>query len=299
MGHKSPDTDTVVSAIAMAYLLNKIGIEAKPVVQGEINKETAFVLEKFGVVTPQIMTLVEGKDIALVDTTDPNQLPEDIDKANIKYIVDHHNLGGIKTAAPLEAWICPVGCTCTVLKRMFDFYKIEIPSGIAGIMMCAIMSDTVLFKSPTTTDEDIKTIDELEKITGMVAEDIGMEMLRIKSSIENDSAADLLNRDIKKFNIANKSIAIGQIELVDIKMIGPKLADLKTEMKKYKAENGLWGVLMIITDIMREGSILVSYTDDDAKIEKIFNIELVDNDSWIDDLMSRKKQVVPPLEKGL
>lgn len=299
MGHKNPDTDTVVSSIAMAYLLNKIGIEAKSVVQGEVNRETAFVLNKFNISVPEILTNVEGKDLALVDTTDPNQLPDDLEKATIKYVVDHHKLAGLKTASPLEAWIRPLGCTCTVLNQVFNFYNVEIPAEIAGIMMCAILSDTVLFKSPTTTDEDKKVVGELEKKCGLVAENIGMEMLRVKSSIENDTALDLLNRDLKKFTIGDKPFAIGQVELVDIDMINPKMPELKAEMEKYKADNGLYGVLMVITDIMKEGSILVSYTDDNAKIGKIFGVELKDNQAWIDGMMSRKKQVVPPLETGL
>lgn len=299
LGHKSPDTDTVVSSIAMAYLLNKIGVDAKPVVQETITKETEFVLNKFKISTPEIMTSVDGKDIALVDTTDPAQLPADLDKANIKYIVDHHRLGGLKSAAPLEIWIRPFGCTCTILKKMFDFYKVEIPSEIAGIMMCAILSDTVLFKSPTATDEDKNVVKEFEKKSGFVANEIGMEMLRIKSSIENDSAIDLINRDIKKTIIAGKQVAIGQIELIDIKMIDSKINAIKDEMKKYKTNNNLWGVLMVITDIMKEGSILVSFTDDDKKIGKIFNVELKNNEAWVDGMMSRKKQVIPPLEAGL
>ena len=299
LGHKSPDTDTVISSIAMAYLLNKIGVDAKPIVQETITKETEFVLNKFKINTPEIMTSVDGKDIALVDTTDPAQLPADLDKANIKYVVDHHRLGGLKSAAPLEIWIRPFGCTCTILKKMFDFYKVEIPSEIAGIMMCAILSDTVLFKSPTTTDEDKNTVKEFEKKSGFLANEIGMEMLRIKSSIEHDSAIDLINRDIKKTTIAGKQIAVGQIELIDIKMIDSKINAIKDEMKKYKTDNNLWGVLMIITDIMKEGSVLVSLTDDDIKIGKIFNVEFKNNEAWIDGMISRKKQVIPPLEAGL
>ena len=299
MGHKSPDTDTVISAIALAYLLNKIGVEAKPVVQEEINKETTFVLEKFKMNIPEILTSVEGKDLALVDTTDPAQLPEDLDRATIKYVVDHHRFAGLKTAAPLEAWVRPFGCTCTVLKQMFDFYKVEIPADIAGIMMCAILSDTVLFKSPTTTIEDRDVVKEFEKKCGLAAENIGMDMLRVKSSIENDSAIDLINRDIKKSNIAGKQIAIGQVELIDINMINSKLAAIKTEMDKYKVDNDLWGVLMVITDIMKEGSILISCTDDDEKVGKIFSVEFKDSEAWVDGMMSRKKQVIPPLESGL
>ncbi|MDR1476948.1 MAG: manganese-dependent inorganic pyrophosphatase, partial [Rickettsiales bacterium] len=266
-GHKSPDTDTIVSAIAAAYLLRARGFDAIAAAQGAPPPESRFVLDKFELPTPEPMQSVAGKDVAVVDTTEPSQLPSDMAEADVKFVFDHHNLGGLKTKAAAEIWARPVGCTCTVLKEIFDFFRIEIPTDIAGAMMCAILSDTVLFKSPTTTEADKRAVDELEKKSGLFATDIGMDMLRVKSSIESDSARDLLNRDFKEFMPKGKLFGIGQVELVDIRMIDSKLAEIKSEMKALKAAKGYWGVLMMITDIIRGGSILVAFTDDDAKIE--------------------------------
>ncbi|MDR2098642.1 MAG: manganese-dependent inorganic pyrophosphatase [Rickettsiales bacterium] len=299
LGHKSPDTDSVVSAIAYAYLLNARRIEARPAVQGTINGETRFVLEKFGLNVPETVDRIAELEVALVDSTEPGQLPPDIAGADIRYIVDHHNLGGLKTPAPIEVWTRPVGCTCTILKLMFDFYRVEIPSDIAGAMMCAILSDTVMFKSPTTTAEDKKAVDDLEKKSAMSAVDVGMEMMRVKSSVENDSPEDLIGRDFKDFDIRGRKIGIGQIELVDLSLAAGKLPGIKAALQKLKKENGYFGILFMMTDIMKEGTELIAYTDDDAKVEGIFGIRLKDNRAWCQGMMSRKKQVVPPLEENL
>ena len=298
-GHKSPDTDTIVSAIALAHFLNSKDIKAKPMTQGRVPPETAFVLSKFGFETPEIIESVKGLDVALVDTTEPAQLPSDISEAHVKYVFDHHNLGGLKTTAPLECWIMPTGCTCTILKSYADIKNIDIPANLAGAMACAIMSDTMMFKSPTTTELDRNAVAELGKIAGINAGEVGMEMLRVKSSIENDSAEDLINRDLKEFDMRGHKIAIAQIELIDIKMIDPKLADICAALQKLKVDKGCWGVLCIITDIMKEGSTLISFTDDNAKIENIFNIKFEDNQTWFPGLVSRKKQVAPLLEENL
>ena len=298
-GHKSPDTDSTVSAIAVAHLLAAKGIEAAPFTQGAISPETEFVLSKFGLKTPEHISEVTGKEVAIVDTTEPGQLPADIGDASVKYIFDHHNLGGLKTKAPFEGWILPAGCTCTIIKAWADGEGIAIPAGIAGAMTCAIISDTVMFKSPTTTEMDRKAVAALEKIAGIKSAEVGMEMLRVKSSIEDATPGMLIARDLKEFDIRGHKIAIAQIELIDIHMIDAKLADTREALEKLKATKGYWGVLFIITDIMQEGSILVSFTDDDAKIESVFGLKFEDHQAWFPGLMSRKKQIVPPLEEKL
>ncbi|MDR0367313.1 MAG: DHH family phosphoesterase, partial [Rickettsiales bacterium] len=178
-GHKSPDTDSVISAIAAAYLL-----DGEPFVQGDLNRETRFVLEKFALAAPKRLESVAGESIALVDTSDPLHLPADIGDADIKYVFDHHNLGGIKTKGPFEGWFMPVGSTAAIL---FDYAKskgVAIPADIAGAMAMAVISDTVLFKSPTTTGHDRRAVEELSEIAGIDYEKLGMEMLVVKSSIE-------------------------------------------------------------------------------------------------------------------
>lgn len=301
-GHKNPDTDSVVSAIAEATMLNSCKGEgtAEARIQGEINPETKFVLDKFGLETPKILEEIAGKEVALVDTTDPNQLPEDINEADIKYIFDHHQLGGLKTNAPFEGWLRPVGCTSTILKKVADKYGDEISANVAGAMLCAILSDTVLFKSPTTTDNDKEVAEELAKMAGIDdIEALGMEMLRVKSSITNDSATNLIERDFKEFDFGGKKVGIGQVELIELSMIDSKLDDIKTEMQKLKEEGGYWGIIMLITDIMKEGSLVLSYSDNNERIGDILGGKFENNQVYIDGMMSRKKQVVAPLTEKL
>ena len=155
-GHTTPDSDSICSAISLAYLLNKIGREAIPARQGVVSPETQFILDRFGFEAPLLKTEFAGEELFITDYSDKGQAPADIDKVTVVGIVDHHKLGDITTSTPLECWIRPVGCTNTIVKEMYDFHKVEIPANIAGIMMCAILSDTVIFKSPTCTEVDIK-----------------------------------------------------------------------------------------------------------------------------------------------
>ena len=150
-GHIIPDSDSVCSAISLAYLLNKIGRAATPARQGELNPETKFILDKFGFEAPIIKTSFAGDELFITDYSDLAQAPQDMDKTTVVGIVDHHKLGDITTSTPLECWIRPVGCTNTIVKEMYDYHKVEIPKNIASIMLCAILSDTVIFKSPTCT----------------------------------------------------------------------------------------------------------------------------------------------------
>ena len=301
MGHKNPDTDTIVASIACAELLKARGLDAKACKQGEPNPESQFVIDTFKLNDLEMIESVEGKDIAIVDTTEPTQLPDDIEKANIMFVADHHKLSGIKTATPLEMYLQPVGSSCTVLSNIFEFEGAKIPSSVAGAMMCAILSDTVLFKSPTTTEWDKKAVEKLAKIAGIEKPlELGLEMLKVKSSIENDSANDLINRDFKEFNIKGKKFGIGQIELIDASMAKTKKPLILEEMKKIQQEKGFNSILILITDIMKEGSEMLVVSDDIESIEKVFGIKCDEEHcAWIDGMMSRKKQVIPQLETKL
>ena len=300
-GHKSPDTDTIISSIATATLLQNKGMDAIPVKQGEINPETKFVLEKFNLDTPITKTELKDQDVAIVDTTDAEQLPDDINDANIIFIADHHKLGGLKTKTPIEFYGQPVGSSATIIYNIFKMENIEINKSVAGGMLCAILSDTVLFKSPTTTDFDKKAVEALSKIAGIEKPlDLGFEMLKVKSSIENDTAHDLLNRDFKEFSINGKKFGIAQIELIDASMAESKKPALLEEMKKVQQEKSFNTILLLITDVMKEGSEMLVVSDNITEIEKVFNIQCNEtNCAWIDGMMSRKKQVLPVLEKKI
>ncbi|MDK2955008.1 MAG: manganese-dependent inorganic pyrophosphatase [Desulfovibrionales bacterium] len=298
VGHKNPDTDSITAAIAYADLYSKTKGEAVAVAQGALNPESAFVLEKFGIAAPEVVNAFEGKQIALVDHSDLAQAPDDLAKAELVAIVDHHKLGDVTTPNPIEIWVWPVGCSGTVLKNMYDFYGVEIPKGIAGALCCAILSDTVMFKSVTCTDADKKAAEELAKIAGitdMMA--LGMDMFKVKSAVEGTPIRDLVFRDYKDFDMSGKKVGIGQLEVVDLSILDGVKAALQEEIGKVKAE-GRHSVFLMLTDIMKEGTELLIVSDDPVVVEKAFGVSTSGDPVWLDGVMSRKKQVVPNFEKA-
>ena len=298
LGHMNPDTDSIISAIVAADLYSKRGMDVTPVAQGAPTPETEFVMKKFGIAAPQIVDDVAGKNLYLVDYSDLAQAPKGMDSATVLGIVDHHKLGDVTTSAPLEAWIWPVGCTNTVLKNMYDFYGIEIPKNLAGAMLCAILSDTVIFKSPTCTPADKKAVEELAKIAGVsdiVA--LGMEMFKVKSAVSGTPMKDLVFRDYKDFDMNGNKVGIGQLEVVDLSILEPVKAGLQAEIEKVKGE-GRHSVFLLLTDIMKEGSEMLIVSDDPSVVEKAFGVKAEGASVWLPGVMSRKKQVVPNFEKA-
>ncbi len=311
VGHKNPDTDSVCSAIAFAYLWNKwketgkfnkimkIDVEAKPAVQGDVNPETQFVLEKFGFEMPEKISDAEGKRVILIDHDEKAQTLDNIEKAEILAIVDHHKIGDVTTPNPILYVNLPVGCTATVIKVLFDSTGVETPKNIAGILLASILSDTVIFKSATTTEMDKKVAEELAKIADI--DDItqfGIEVKSKLSAIEGMSPRDIITRDYKDFDMSGKKVGIGQIELVDLSIIESKKDEIYEEMQKMKSEGNYHSVFLMLTDIMKEGTELLVVTDSPEVVEKAFGKKLEGKSVWLDGVMSRKKQVVPPLEKA-
>lgn len=298
-GHKNPDTDSVCAAIALADLKKKLGEDIAPAMQGELTPETKFVLGKYGVAAPQVVTSYAGKDVYLVDHSDLAQSPDDLAKANILGIVDHHKLGDVTTSQPLECWIWPVGCTCTVIKSMYNFFNVEIPKDIAGIMLCAILSDTVIFKSATCTSKDRAACEDLAKIAGVQdMQALGMEMFKVKSAVEGTPIRELVFRDYKDFNMSGKKVGIGQLEVVDLSILDGVKADLAADIAALKKEGGHHSIFLLLTDIIKEGTEVLIVSDDDSVITKAFNVTPADGKAWLPGVMSRKKQVVPNLEKA-
>jgi manganese-dependent inorganic pyrophosphatase len=297
-GHTTPDSDSIVGAISLSYLKNQLGEDTIPSRQGEINPETTFILNKFGYEKPLLKTNYADENVYLIDFMESSQSPEDIAKATILGIVDHHKLGDLKTTSPLEMWVRPVGCSNTIVKQMFDYYNIEIPKDLAGMMMCAILSDTVIFKSPTCTKEDTKACKELAKIAGI--EDykaVGMEMFIVKSDVLNATKRELVLRDFKDFNMGGEKIGIGQLEVVDLNVFDTMKEELFEAMKELKIEGERHSVLLLLTDIMLEGSQLLVLSDDIEKVENAFEVKLENQEAWLPKVMSRKKQIIPFLEK--
>ncbi len=296
-GHTNPDSDSIVGAISLAYLKNAIGEDCVATRQGEISPETQFILNKFDFEAPMLKSSYANEKVYLVDFSDLAQAPKDIKEATILGIVDHHKLGDITTDTPLECWIRPIGCSNTVIKEMYDYHKVEIPKQIAGMMMCAILSDTVIFKSPTCTKVDTKAVKELSLICGI--EDykaLAMEMFIAKSAITGASARELNTRDYKAFDMNGTKVGVGQLEMVDISALDNRVDELFADMKLIKEEDNLHSILILLTDIMKEGSRLLVLSDDISKVESAFNVKVQNNEAWLDGVLSRKKQVIPFLQ---
>lgn len=301
LGHKNPDSDSIISAIACEHIYRERGLDVVACAQGTPAPETVFILERFGLKAPEVISSVAGCDLYLVDYSDKAQAPADIDDANLKGIVDHHKLGDVTSTTPPEIVIMPVGCTNTILKRMADYMGQTLPANIAGAMLCAILSDTVIFKSPTCTETDIAVAKELAQIAGIDdIEKLGMELFTAKSAVAGCSARDLIFRDFKDFKMNGQTVGVGQLELVSLDLLADAKADIEAELARVKAE-GRHTALLLLTDIMKEGSELLMVSDDAERIARAFGQDaaaLAQGNLWLPGVMSRKKQVVPSLEKA-
>ena len=298
VGHKSPDTDAITAAIAVANLKVQQGKSAMAIAQGEPNPETRFVLDTFKLSAPPVQTSVAGFPVILVDHADYSQAPDDLKKADLVGIVDHHKLGGISTEKPLDVHMAPVGCTATVITRMYNTAGIAIPKDIAGAMLSAILSDTVIFKSPTTTAEDRATAEKLAKIAGIKdMRAFGLKLFEAKSQFKGVSGKELLKRDFKTFNMGGRKVGVGQLETVDLGMLSPRKGEFLKAMQELKSE-GYHTILLMLTDIMKEGTDLMAVTDDARLVEGAMKVKLSGDSVWVPGMMSRKKQVIPGLEKA-
>jgi manganese-dependent inorganic pyrophosphatase len=301
VGHSNPDTDSVCGAIAYAHYLKATGTDAVACAQiaaANLNPESKLVLDRFGLAVPQELTDVDGKDVALVDFSDIGQAPANINNANVVAVVDHHKIGDLTTNGPIFFYAKPVGCTCTVLFEMYKNGNVDLPKDIAGGMVAAILSDTVNFKSPTCTDEDKAAVKELLDIAGVADQDkLFMDMLMAKSSVEGVPAKDLIFRDYKDFDMNGKKVGIGQIELASLDQVADIRAALLKAAEEVKAD-GRHTVLFMLTDVVKEGTDLMVISEEPALIEQAFGGKVADNIMWVDGMMSRKKQAVPPLQKA-
>jgi len=299
VGHANPDTDSVTSAIALATLLNAQGKEATACMQiavAGLNPESTTVLKRFGLEAPAFLDDASGKEIALVDFSDIAQGPANLDSAEVVAVVDHHKIGDVTTNNPILFRAEPVGCTGTVLNKMFKDAGVAIPKDVAGGMLSAILSDTVNFKSPTCTEDDKVAVNDLKAISGVDdTDELFMEMLKAKSAVDGVPAKDLLFRDYKDFDMNGNKVGVGQLELATLDQVADLRDALMGAMKEVKAD-GRHTVLLMLTDVVKEGTDLVVLSDDPALIEKAFDTKLDGSTMWIPGMMSRKKQTVPNLQ---
>ena len=296
-GHQNPDMDTVGSAIALSYLLNQTSNEAEAVALGKPNEETKFALNYFGLEAPRVIKTAanEVSEVVLVDHNEAQQSVSDLDKVTVRAVVDHHRIANFQTADPLYYRAEPVGCTATILLKLFKEKNIEIPREIAGVMVSAIISDTLLMKSPTCTVEDVAAAEELAEIAEIKLAEYGLDLLKAGTDIADKSAIDILNDDAKSFPMGNETVRIGQVNVVDLNDILVRKEELLEVMRKEMRENDYSLVILMITDIIENNSVAIVDGPAYRQFEMAFNQPIQMNTVELEGVVSRKKQVVPPL----
>ncbi|MCM3096564.1 manganese-dependent inorganic pyrophosphatase [Priestia megaterium] len=296
-GHKNPDTDTICSAIAYADLKNKLGVEAEPVRLGDINGETQFALEKFNAELPRFVDEVskETNEVILVDHNERQQSANDIDQVRVLEVIDHHRIANFETADPLYYRAEPVGCTTTILNKMYKENGVEIEPNIAGLMLSAIISDSLLFKSPTCTDQDVAAAKELAEIAGVNAEEYGLAMLKAGADLGDKTASQLISLDAKEFSMGTSKVEIAQVNAIDVNDVLVRKVELEEAITKTIEEKGLQLFLLVVTDILNSNSTALALGSAASKVEEAYNVTLENNTAVLEGVVSRKKQVVPVL----
>ncbi len=296
VGHKNPDSDSICSALIATELLKARGLEAKPVRLGELNRETKYILKLAGVQAPELCNSVAGQKVWLVDYTDVSQAPDDINEAEILGIVDHHRLGDVMTINPLEAWIWPVGCTCTILFNLLKMEQVEITRQMALLMMSAILSDTVGFASPTCTQKDIDAVHELAEYADVSDLDTFIKDLLIaKTDIAGLDAAQLVEKDLKAYPFLGRDVVVGQVELATLEQVDGMIEALEADLQRRCDEEGLAFAAVMLTDITSATTRLL-YKGEWA--EKLVKHEK-DGMLMMENTLSRKKQGWPWLQNEL
>ncbi|MED3662241.1 manganese-dependent inorganic pyrophosphatase [Ureibacillus sp. FSL K6-8385] len=300
-GHKNPDTDSITSAIVYAYLKQQLGAEAEAVRLGEVNNETKYVLEKFGFEAPRLISDVseEASEVILVDHNERQQSADGIENVKILEVIDHHRIANFETADPLYYRAEPVGCTATILNKIFKEKNVEIPSNIAGLMLSAIISDTLLFKSPTCTEEDVQAGKELAEIAGVNLEEYGLAMLKAGADLSDKSLEDLLTLDAKEFTFGTVKSIVAQVNAVDVNDVLNRKGELVSLLNKNVEEKGLNLFFFFVTDILNNDSVAIVAGNAAEDAAKAFGKELVDHQFDLPGVVSRKKQVVPVLTDAL
>jgi len=298
-GHKSPDTDTVASAIVMADLQNALGNAATAYRLGDLNKETTFALDYFKVRAPELLTSVDDEDtVILVDHNEFAQSVDGIEKATPYMVVDHHRVSGFNSAEPLFFRVEPLGCTATILYKMYLENDVAIKPEIAGLMASAIISDSLGFKSPTCTETDKEVCLKLAEIANIDSETYGLDMLKAGTDLSDLSVSQMLTIDAKVFSLNGLSAEIAQISTVDIADVMQRQTEIETEMNRIIAEKSLDLFLCVITDVMNSNSQVIVLGNRTDLVEKAFATTLENNSAFLPGVVSRKKQIVPPLEKS-
>lgn len=300
-GHKNPDTDTICSSLVKSILeMKKNNKEVIAARLGNVNKETQFVLDYLKIDAPVLIEKLEkDQEVILVDHNEFAQSADGIEEAKVIEVIDHHRIYGFQTAEPLYYTAKPYGCTCTILYNMFKEENIEIEKLEATLMASAIISDTLLLKSPTTTKKDVEALEALAKIANIDINTYGLDMLKAGTDLSSFSINEILNLDAKKVNIKGKNVIINQVNTASIPDVMEMKEKLEAGMNEIIEKENLDLFLLLITDIVNSDSHAIALGKEAALIEKSYNVKLENNTALLKGIVSRKKQVIPVLTENI
>ena len=298
-GHKSPDTDSTGSPLIWEWFLNHTGIEAKAALLGDPNTEAAFVAKRWGFDLPEVIADVEDdQPCVIVDTNNPAELPANINSADVLAIIDHHKLaGGLETKNPINITVRPLACTATIMHQMMGDHAGEMPEGIKGLMLSCILSDTLAFRSPTTTEMDQELAETLAKDLGVDVEAYAAEMFEAKSDVSAFSDAELLRMDSKEYEVDGKKFRVSVLETTAPQIVLDRKASLMKEMPKVAKADKVDEVLLFVVDIIKEEATMLIPNDMVKTVaEKSFDATVEGDSVVLPGIMSRKKQIIPALK---
>ncbi|MEW4428838.1 manganese-dependent inorganic pyrophosphatase [Paenibacillus pabuli] len=299
-GHKNPDTDTICSAIAYADLKTKLGQDVEAVRLGEVNGETQFALDHFKVEAPRLIKTAanEVNKVILVDHNERQQSVSDIEEVTVAEVIDHHRIANFETSQPLYFRAEPVGCTATILNKLYKENGVEISAPIAGLMLSAIISDSLLFKSPTCTEQDVAAARELAAIAGVDADSYGLDMLKAGADLSQKTIAELISLDAKEFAMGQAKVEIAQVNAVDVNDVLVKQPELEVAIEAIISSKGLDLFLFVVTDILNNDSVALAYGKSTKAVEQAYNVTLSDSKALLKGVVSRKSQIVPVLTEA-
>lgn len=296
-GHKNPDTDSISSALVYADLKTQLGLDVTPVRLGELNKETEYVLNYLDIEAPELIKEVP-EDIPGVILVDHNEFQQSVDNirdVKILEVIDHHRISNFETNDPLYFRAEPVGCTSTILYKMYQENNKEISKTIATLMLSAIISDSLLFKSPTCTPVDVAAAKELAKIAEVNLEEYGLAMLKAGTDLGDKTAIELLTMDAKEFTFGDSEVMIAQVNAIDIDSVYERRDELEVEINKVIEEKDLDLFLLVVTDIINSNSEVLALGKAANNVEEAFKVKLLANRALLEGVVSRKKQIVTSL----
>lgn len=295
-GHKNPDTDTVASAMAASYLINHIyHLDSEAVALGTPNAETEFALNHFGLDALRVVDNADTEEVWLVDHNETAQSVDNLADVTVSGIFDHHKIN-FQSAAPMWLINKPLGSVATVLFYEYQNAKLDIPANLAGMMASAIISDTLLLKSPTTTPMDKPALEALAEIAGIADyEAYGLELLKAGTDLSSRSAKDLIDGDAKSFDMNGQTVRIGQVNTVDVEEVFARRDEIVAAMTEEMTADNYDTFILVVTNILDSDSDILVLGENLATVEGAFNTTLTDGRASLPGVVSRKKQVVPPL----